>query len=130
MLKRKEKKTRRRRRERNTTRGTGSRTLRAKGRDMNVELSERNKDTNKQERKTESKNQGTTTSMRKEISEYLRRESTRERERRVRHMMARFRCGSEKRENRFWMEEGERRCRICYEKGKRQSSTCGMDVAK
>jgi hypothetical protein len=51
MLKRKEKKTWRRRRERNTTRGTGSRTLRAKGRDMNVELSERNKDTNKQERK-------------------------------------------------------------------------------
>jgi hypothetical protein len=29
-------------------------------------------------------------------------------------MMARFRCGNEKRENRHWMEE-ERRCRICYE---------------
>jgi hypothetical protein len=29
----------------------------------------------------------------------------------------RFRCGNEKRENRYWMEGEERRCRMCYEEG-------------
>jgi hypothetical protein len=33
----------------------------------------------------------------------------RERER----MMARFRCVNEERENRYWTEEEERRCRMC-----------------
>jgi hypothetical protein len=32
-------------------------------------------------------------------------------------MMARFRCGNEERENRYWMEGEERRCRMCYEEG-------------
>jgi hypothetical protein len=62
--------------------------------------------------------------MTKEIPGYLGRESARERK-----MMARFRCGNEKRENRYWMERKERRCRPCYEK-REQSSTCVMDVAK
>jgi hypothetical protein len=30
-------------------------------------------------------------------------------------MMARFRCGNEERENRYWMEEEERMCRMCRE---------------
>jgi hypothetical protein len=30
-------------------------------------------------------------------------------------MMARFRCGNEERENRYWMKGEERRCRMCYE---------------
>jgi hypothetical protein len=44
-------------------------------------------------------------------------------------MMARFRCENEERENKYWMEAEERRCRMCYEE-ERQSGTCGMDVAK
>jgi hypothetical protein len=38
------------------------------------------------------------------------RESARERK-----VVARFRCGNEERENRYWTEEEERRCRMCYE---------------
>jgi hypothetical protein len=30
-------------------------------------------------------------------------------------MVARFRCGNEERENRYWMEGEERTCRMCYE---------------
>jgi hypothetical protein len=30
-------------------------------------------------------------------------------------MMGRFRCGNEERENRYWMEGEERRCRMCFE---------------
>jgi hypothetical protein len=33
-------------------------------------------------------------------------------------MMAGFRCGNEERGNRFWIEEEERRCRMCYEEKK------------
>jgi hypothetical protein len=40
-----------------------------------------------------------------EIPEYLGRESAREKK-----VMARFRCGKEERENRYWMEGEERRC--------------------
>jgi hypothetical protein len=32
-----------------------------------------------------------------------------------RKMMARFRCGNEERENKYWMEEEERMCRMCRE---------------
>jgi hypothetical protein len=63
--------------------------------------------------------------MTEEISDYLGRESARERK-----MMARFRCGNEERENGDWMEEEERRCRMWYEERERQSGTCGKDVAK
>jgi hypothetical protein len=45
-----------------------------------------------------------------EIPEYLGRESARERK-----MMVRFRRGNEERENKYWMEREERRCRLCYE---------------
>jgi hypothetical protein len=88
--------------------------LRAKGRWMNVELSERDKDTDKQERRERIKesryNREYETCMTEEIPEYLWRESPKERK-----MMARFRCGNEERENRYWTEGDERRCRRCYE---------------
>jgi hypothetical protein len=45
-----------------------------------------------------------------EFPEYLGRESARERK-----MTARFRCGNEERENRYWTEGEERRCKMCYE---------------
>jgi hypothetical protein len=50
-----------------------------------------------------------------EISEYLGRDSTRERK-----MMVRFRCGNKEKENRYWIEGEERRCRIGYEESERQ----------
>jgi hypothetical protein len=56
---------------------------------MNVELSERDKDTEKQERKERIKE---SRCMTEEIPKYLGRESVKERK-----MMARFRCGNEKR---------------------------------
>jgi hypothetical protein len=39
---------------------------------------------------------------------HLGRESAKERK-----MMARFKCGNEERENRYWTEGEERRCRMC-----------------
>jgi hypothetical protein len=51
--------------------------------------------------------------MTEEIPEYPGRESARERK-----MMARFRCENEERVNRYWVEEEERRCRMCYEERK------------
>jgi hypothetical protein len=88
--------------------------LRAKGGWMNVELSERDKGTDKQERRKrikESKyNRKYERCMTKEIPEYLGRESAKERK-----MMARFRCGKEQRESRYWVKRKERRCRMCYE---------------
>jgi hypothetical protein len=48
--------------------------------------------------------------VKEEILEYLGREGVRERK-----MMARFRCGNKERENRYWAEREERRCRMCYE---------------
>jgi hypothetical protein len=47
--------------------------------------------------------------MTEEIPEYQGKESSKER------MMARFRCGNEERESRYWKEGQERRCRMCYE---------------
>jgi hypothetical protein len=86
---------------------------------MNVELSEKDKDTNKQERKEKTKestyNREYERCMTEEIPEYLGRDSARERK-----MMARFRCGNKERENRYWIEREERRCRIGYEESERQ----------
>jgi hypothetical protein len=47
---------------------------------------------------------------REEIPNDLGRESARERK-----MMARFKCGNEEKENRYWTEGEKRRCRMCYE---------------
>jgi hypothetical protein len=68
--------------------------LRAKGRQMNVELSERDKDKDKPEK-------------RDKIKELKNNSTEREREKKV---MERFRCGKEERENRYWLEGEERRC--------------------
>jgi hypothetical protein len=65
--------------------------LRAEGRWKNVKLSERDKDTDKQERRERIKE----SRYNREYQKYLGRESARERK-----MMARFRCGNEERENR------------------------------
>jgi hypothetical protein len=77
--------------------------MRAKARWMNVELSERDKDTDKQERRERIKeyryNRENERCMTEEIPQYLGGESARERK-----MMARFRCENEERENRYWME--------------------------
>jgi hypothetical protein len=80
---------------------------------MNVELGEREKDTEKQERRERIKE----TRYNSLWEVYSRGnsgvpggENARERK-----MMARFRCGNEERENRYWTEGEERRCRICNE---------------
>jgi hypothetical protein len=72
---------------------------RAKERWMNVDLSERDKDTDKQGRRKRIKesryNREYERCMTHEIPEYLGREC------RERRMMAKFRCGNEERENRY-----------------------------
>jgi hypothetical protein len=92
--------------------------LRAKGRWINVELSERDKDTDKQERRERIKesryNRQYEMCLTEKIPQYLRRESATERK-----TMTRFRCGNEERENRYWMEGEERRFRMCYEERER-----------
>ncbi|KAJ3621596.1 hypothetical protein MTP99_003712 [Tenebrio molitor] len=118
MLERKEKNTEKKEKEKSYQRnGYASEEmerLRAKGGWMNVELSERDKDIDKQERRKRIKesryNRKYERCMTEEIPEYLGRESAKERK-----MMARFRCGNEERENRYWVEREERRCRVCYE---------------
>jgi hypothetical protein len=76
--------------------------LRAKGRWMNVELSERDKDTDNQERRER---------INREYEKCLTgRKSAKERK-----MMARFRCGNEERADKYWTEREERRCRTCSE---------------
>jgi hypothetical protein len=88
---------------------------------MNVELSERDKETDKQERRERIKESRYTSEyercMTEEIPEYLPGES----ECKKRKMMARYRCGTEERENRYWTEGEERRCYA--EREKRQLST-------
>ncbi|KAJ3649171.1 hypothetical protein Zmor_020927 [Zophobas morio] len=32
-------------------------------------------------------------------------------------MLAKFRCGNEEKENNFWMDQTDRRCRICWREG-------------
>jgi hypothetical protein len=81
--------------------------LRAKGRWMSVKLSERDKDTDKQER-------------RERIKESRRNSLLGERECKRKKMMARFRCGDEERDIRYWMGRENRRSRMCYEERERQ----------
>jgi hypothetical protein len=90
------------------------RLVRAKGRWMNVELSEKDKDTDKEKRRKRIKksryNRKYEKCMAEEIPESLARESANER-----NMMPRFRWGNEKKENWYWMEKEERRYRMCKE---------------
>jgi hypothetical protein len=110
----KRKRTRRRRRERN-------RYASEEGRWMNVELSEEDKDTDKQERRERIKesryNREHERCMTEEIAENLGRESARERK-----MMARFRYGNVERENWFWQKKSKESAE-CAVSRERQSST-------
>jgi hypothetical protein len=91
--------------------------LRAEGRWMSAELSERDKDTDKQEGRERIKESRYNREYEtEEIPEYLGKVS-----RRKRKMMARFRCENEERGNRYWTEGKE---------SVRRSNTCGIDVAK
>jgi hypothetical protein len=80
---------------------------------MNVELSERDKDTDKQERREkieESRyNREYERCMTEEIPEYLGRETAREKK------------NNGERENRYWMEGEERRWRMGYEERERDN---------
>jgi hypothetical protein len=103
--KRKRTRRRRRERERNTTRETEEvERLRTKGRRMNVELGERDKVADNQERRERIKesryNREYERCMTEKIPEYLGIENARERK-----MMARFSCGNEERENMYWRKE-------------------------
>jgi hypothetical protein len=86
--------------------------MRAEGRWMSAELSER--DTDKQERRErirESRyNREYERCITEDVSVYLERDSARERK-----LMARFRCGNEEGEKRYWTEEEARRYRMCRE---------------
>ncbi|KAH0814781.1 hypothetical protein GEV33_008010 [Tenebrio molitor] len=88
--------------------------MRAEGKWMSAEMSERDKDMNKQERRKrirESRyNREYERCLTQDVPVYLRRESAKERE-----MMERFRCWNEERENRYWTEEEQRRCQMCRE---------------
>ncbi|KAH0816663.1 hypothetical protein GEV33_006127 [Tenebrio molitor] len=76
---------------------------------MCAELSERDGDTDKQERRERIReSREYEKCVTEDVPVYLGKESAKERK-----MMARFRCGNEERENRYWMEE--RMCRICRE---------------
>jgi hypothetical protein len=80
--------------------------MRAEGKWMSAEMSERDKDTDKQERRErirESRyNREYERCLVEDVPVYLRRESAKERK-----MMARFRCGNEKRRCRMCREENE-----------------------
>jgi hypothetical protein len=84
--------------------------MRAEGRWMCAELSERDRDTDKQERRERIRearyNREYERCVTEDVPVYLGRESTKERK-----MMARFRCGNEERENKYWVEEEGRMCR-------------------
>jgi len=87
---------------------------RENGRWMYVELCERDRDIEKQERRErirESRyNDKYEKLLHNNLPEYLKRESKNKIK-----MIARFRCGNEERDNHFWMDEKERLCRICGE---------------
>jgi hypothetical protein len=85
--------------------------LRPKGRWINVQLSKRDEGTDKQGTRERIKEYRYNRESERYMTEkYLGRESTRERT-----MMARCRCGNEERETRYWMEDEERRWRMCNE---------------
>ncbi|KAJ3666862.1 hypothetical protein Zmor_002290 [Zophobas morio] len=80
---------------------------------MKKELSVRDEDIDKQQRRTRISESRYNTDYRKivkdEVPKYIERESIKEK-----RMMARFRCGNDEKENNFWMDETDTRCRICW----------------
>lgn len=88
--------------------------MREDGRQMREEIVMRDRDVQKQERRArinESRyNAAYNKIMTEELPLYLGRENGKERK-----LIARFRCGNEERENRYWMKEDDRICRLCGE---------------
>jgi hypothetical protein len=89
--------------------------MREGGRAMTDELMQRDRDVQVQERRTrirESRYNGKYEKIiTEELPKYLGRESRKERV-----IIARFRCGNEERENKYWNEDRIRVCRMCGEK--------------
>jgi hypothetical protein len=79
--------------------------MRAEEKWMSAELSERDKQERNERIRECRYNRKYERCMTEDVSEYLGRENAKER----------FRCGNEKRKNRYWTEEEERRCRMCRE---------------
>ncbi|KAJ3656822.1 hypothetical protein Zmor_015867 [Zophobas morio] len=81
---------------------------------MREELCMRDRDIDKQERRASVSKSRYNVDYRKIITKtipkYLDRESAKEKK-----IIARFRCGNEERNNKFWVSEGERMCRMCGE---------------
>ncbi|KAH0815458.1 hypothetical protein GEV33_007333 [Tenebrio molitor] len=101
--------------ERNRKRGAEIERMREGGRAMTDELVQRDRDVQVQERRTrirESRYNGKYEKIiTEELPKYLGRESRKERV-----IIARFRCGNEERENKYWNEDRIRVCRMCGEK--------------
>lgn len=83
---------------------------------MKEELSMRDRDIDMQERRMRIRESRYNSEYERIMTEdkpkYLERESVKEKK-----MIARFRCGNEERDNRFWLEMDERKCRVCREEG-------------
>ncbi|KAH0814865.1 hypothetical protein GEV33_007925 [Tenebrio molitor] len=101
--------------ERNGYAGAEIERMREGGRAMTYELVQRDRDVQVQERRTrirESRyNEKYEKIITEELPKYLGRESRKERV-----IIARFRCGNEERENKYWNEDRIRVCRMCGEK--------------
>ena len=85
------------------------------GRWMHEELKARDNDIKMQERREKIRESRYNAKYVELISEniprYLERESVKEK-----RMIARYRCGNEERENKFWLKDEERMCRLCMKK--------------
>jgi hypothetical protein len=101
--------------ERNGYVGAEIERMREGGRAMTDELVQRDRDVQVQERRTrirESRYNGKYEKIiTEELPKYLGRESRKERV-----TIARFRCGNEERENKYWNEDRIRVCRMCGQK--------------
>ncbi|KAJ3661189.1 hypothetical protein Zmor_005598 [Zophobas morio] len=100
--------------------------MREMRRSMKEELSVRDKDIDKQERRSRISESRYNAEYRKIVKDEVPKYTQRERESiKKKRMMARFRCGNEEKENNFWKDETERRCRICWREGERIEHTLG-----
>ncbi|KAJ3650020.1 hypothetical protein Zmor_021733 [Zophobas morio] len=90
--------------------------MREMGRSMKEELSVRDKDIDKQERRSKISESRYNAEYKKivkdEIPKYTERETIKEK-----RMIARFWCENEEKEDNLWMDETDRRCRICWREG-------------
>ncbi|KAJ3664926.1 hypothetical protein Zmor_000459 [Zophobas morio] len=87
--------------------------MREMGRSMKEKLSVRDKDINNQERRSRISASRYNAEYRKIVKDEVPKSTQRERIKEKR-MTARFRCGNEEKENNFWIDEIDRRCRICW----------------